>query len=79
VYGDLFLQDMVVLSLELCKVFLRLDQPTAALQQYAAASERHPGDIALLLGAARVHDALDQTEEALAIYHQVCWDGFGAE
>ena len=60
-----------MVSLELCKVLLRLDQPTAALQQYAAASERHPGDIALLLGAARVHDALDQTEEALASYHQV--------
>jgi hypothetical protein len=74
------MQDMISLVLQLCKVWLRLDQPTAALEAYGGAAERHPGDTGLLLGSARVHEALDQSEKALELYHQVggwVWGGKG--
>ena len=37
---------------------LRLDQPTNALQIYQKAVEKFPTDTSLMVGIARVHDAL---------------------
>jgi tetratricopeptide repeat protein 8 len=59
-------------ALELAKVHLRLDQPTAALVVYSDAAARQPWEPGLLLGAARVRDALGQGEAALGLYQQVC-------
>lgn len=64
-------QTMVVTRLELCKIYLRLDQPNAAVQQYEAGQELHPGDISLLLCTARVHDALGDTDAGLELYKRV--------
>lgn len=58
-------------ALELAKVHLRLDQPTAALALYSEAAARQPWEPGLLLGAARVKDMMGQGEEALALYQQV--------
>jgi tetratricopeptide repeat protein 8 len=62
---------MCVLAHQRAKVCLRLDQPLAALQLYSEAAERHPGDIGLLLGQARVQEAVGQHAAALALYQEV--------
>ena len=46
-------QDMVLTHLELCKVYLKMDQPNTARQCYGAALAKHPGDINLILGTVR--------------------------
>lgn len=54
---------MITVALELCKIYLRIDQPNTALQTYADGLEAHPDDVDLLLGAARIHDALNTSIE----------------
>ena len=48
-----------------------MDQPQTALQQYTQAAARQPGQIDLLLGQARVHDALNDLEQGVKLYKQV--------
>lgn len=57
--------------LELGKVFLKLDQPNAALEHYNTGAESFPGDPNMLLGAARVHDMLGDTATSGDIYKKV--------
>eukprot|EP00879_Flechtneria_rotunda_P021995 GHRR01023196.1.p1 GENE.GHRR01023196.1~~GHRR01023196.1.p1 ORF type:complete len:416 (+),score=162.18 GHRR01023196.1:766-2013(+) len=64
-------QDMLVLTHQLAKIALRLDQPLSALQLYTEAAGRHPNDVGLLLGQARVHEALGHRQEALELYQKV--------
>lgn len=64
-------QDMLVLTHQRAKVALRMDQPLAALQLYSSAAEKHPGDTGLLLGQARIQEAVGQHAHALALYQQV--------
>jgi hypothetical protein len=68
----LLLQDMLVLTHQLAKISTRLDQPLAALELFAEAAARHPGDIGLLLGQARLQEGLGNRQAALQLYHQVC-------
>eukprot|EP00951_Prasinocladus_malaysianus_P036459 scaffold384060_cov45-Prasinocladus_malaysianus.AAC.1 len=53
------------------KVYIRLDQPSAALDQYLKASEEHTGEVSLLLGAARVYDALNDMNRGVQFYKRV--------
>lgn len=55
----------------LAQVYIRMDQPQTALQQYTQAAARQPGQIELLLGQARVHDALNDLEQGVKLYKQV--------
>lgn len=64
-------QDMLVLTHQLAKISTRLDQPLAALSLFSEAAGRHPGDIGLLLGQARLQEGLGNRQAALALYHQV--------
>jgi tetratricopeptide repeat protein 8 len=61
-------QEMVITVLELCKVYLRLDQPNTALDRYDRARDKFPGDIHLLLGSARVQDMLNNVDRAVDKY-----------
>jgi hypothetical protein len=61
---------MVSTTLELAKVFLRLDQPNAALDCYREAEEQLPRNVALLLGQARVHDMLGDMDAGVDKYAQ---------
>lgn len=54
------------------QVYIRMDQPQTALQQYSQAAARQPGQMELLLGQARVHDALNDLEDGIKLYKQVC-------
>jgi tetratricopeptide repeat protein 8 len=65
------MQDMVITTLELCKVFLRFDQPKAALDVYGKGARKHEGEVSLMLGMARVLDALNELEDGCAIYKEV--------
>ncbi|KAG2451608.1 hypothetical protein HYH02_003389 [Chlamydomonas schloesseri] len=62
---------MISCVLELCKIYLRMDQPNTALEHYTSALGAHPGDSSLLLGVARVYDALGDAEKAVAFYKNV--------
>eukprot|EP00818_Percolomonas_sp_WS_P002291 CAMPEP_0117443152 /NCGR_PEP_ID=MMETSP0759-20121206/4543_1 /TAXON_ID=63605 /ORGANISM="Percolomonas cosmopolitus, Strain WS" /LENGTH=512 /DNA_ID=CAMNT_0005235109 /DNA_START=61 /DNA_END=1599 /DNA_ORIENTATION=+ len=64
-------QDMVVLYLELCKVYLRMDQPNTALEWYAKGSHNHPADTHLILGIARVYDMIDDIDRGIQYYEKV--------
>lgn len=63
-------QDMVSSYLQLARVYLRLDQPSAAQEVYSRGREAFPSDVPLLLGSARVHDNMDQGEQASAAYRK---------
>jgi tetratricopeptide repeat protein 8 len=62
---------MLVLTHQRAKVCLRMDQPLAALELYSNAAEQHPGNIGLLLGQARIQEAVGQHAHSLALYQQV--------
>ena len=53
------------------QVYIRLDQPGTALDLYSKASERHPGETSLILGVARVHDMLNNMNQAVQFYKKV--------
>ncbi len=53
------------------QVYIRIDQPQTALEQYSQAAFRQEGQIDLLLGQARVYDALNDLEQGVKLYKQV--------
>jgi len=64
-------EDIVTTQLELCKVYLKLDQPNTALDQYNRASEKWVGDTHLLVGIARTWDMLNALLRGVQFYKQV--------
>jgi tetratricopeptide repeat protein 8 len=65
-------QSMVAVVLELCKVYIKIDQPNNALAVYKEALEGdHPDDHSLLIGIARVHDMLGDTVASTEQYKKV--------
>lgn len=64
-------QSMVVSVLELCKVYVKLDQPNTAIETYLKSSDIHTSDTAVLLGAARIHDMLNDVDEGVKLYTKV--------
>jgi tetratricopeptide repeat protein 8 len=63
--------DMIVAYLLLCKVYLKLDQPNAALEWYMKASHFHPSDTHILLGIARIYDQLNDIDRGVSYYEKV--------
>lgn len=53
------------------KVYLRLDQPLAALNVYKLGLIKFPGETFLLAYCARVHEALVQLDESVTIYKEI--------
>lgn len=64
-------QDMSVLYGDLARVYLRLDQPKAAIDCYRKGQELHAADLRLVLGEARVNDALGLVDDAAVLYKRV--------
>ncbi len=64
-------KEMIATYLYLCKVFIRLDQPNTALEYYTKASENFPGEISLILGIARIYDALNDMPRGVQFYKKV--------
>lgn len=67
---------MIPTYLELCKVYLRIDQPNTALRWYTSAADNHPTDTHLRLGIARVYDLLNDIDSAVEWYHKVSFRDF---
>eukprot|EP00698_Gefionella_okellyi_P024631 TRINITY_DN8767_c0_g1_i1.p1 TRINITY_DN8767_c0_g1~~TRINITY_DN8767_c0_g1_i1.p1 ORF type:complete len:416 (+),score=85.46 TRINITY_DN8767_c0_g1_i1:326-1573(+) len=63
--------DTVTSYLQLSKVYVRLDQPNAALDLLLKGAQRHPGDTHILLAAARIYDALNDQDHAVETYKRV--------
>lgn len=63
--------DTVASYLQLAMVYQKLDQPTAAQDIYQKGIETFPNDVTLLLGSARLHDTMGNTELAANIYRRV--------
>ncbi|CAH1791070.1 unnamed protein product [Owenia fusiformis] len=64
-------QDVIDTYLYLCKNYKRLDQPLAAIEYYKQGLEKFPGEVSLLLGIARIHEALNDNVESLKMYKEV--------
>jgi len=64
-------EEMVATHLELCKVYLRLDQPNSALDQYGRAREKFVGDTHILVGLARTYDMLNALLRGVQFYKGV--------
>lgn len=78
--GALELEETVSTHLELCKVFIKLDQPNSALDQFGRAGEKFPGDTQILLGLARTYDLLNSVSKGVQFYKRVLhFDAFNAE
>lgn len=64
-------QDMVLTHLELGKVYLKLDLPNTALELLLKASTTHPQEPRIVLAIARIHDMLNNSDQAVAHYKRV--------
>ncbi len=64
-------QPMVVVYLELGKVYVKLDQPLTVLELFEKGTEMNPTDTHLLLGMARTYDQLADNEKAVDFYRRV--------
>jgi hypothetical protein len=63
---------MLVVAHQRAKVALRWDQPLAALALFKEVALRQPvTDVGLLLGQARILEAMGNQQDALALYQQV--------
>lgn len=73
-------ENMVSTQLELGKTLARLDQPNASLDSFSDASEKFVGDTSILVGIARIYDALNAREKATTFYRRVLfYDAMNAE
>ena len=59
-----------VTTLQLCKVYVKMDQPLKALEAFQAGLDAHKNEVALMLGAARCHESVSNFEEGLRLYKQ---------
>jgi tetratricopeptide repeat protein 8 len=73
-------QPIVECFLELGKVYLRLDQPAAALDAYMRGAEACPSDVTLMLAVARTHELVGASRLALDSFRRVLhYDASSAE
>ena len=57
--------------LELCKVFVKLDQPNTAIEHYQKGLENFTNDVSLLTGIARIHSLMNDVEKSIGFYKKV--------
>lgn len=53
------------------KVYIRLDQPLAALDVYKRGLERHPNETLLLRYAARIHETMGEMDESISLFRSI--------
>ena len=65
---------------QLAKVHIRHDQPFAAVAVYEKGAAQFPGETSMLLGQARICDALGELDEGVELYKQTLrWDASNVE
>lgn len=57
--------------LELCKVYVKLDQPNTAIESYTKGLEVFPADTSLLIGISRIHMMMGAVDKGVAGYKRV--------
>ena len=73
--SSLAMQPTIDATLQLANVYIRLDQPASAIRVYRAGQTQFPGETSMLLGEARIHDALNDMAAGVALYKNVLqWD-----
>ena len=65
------LQPMIDIYLFLSKVYCKLDQPLAAIEILKTGITKFPNEVFLLTNIARIHDLLNNTEDAQSVYRQI--------
>ncbi|EER18335.1 Tetratricopeptide repeat protein, putative [Perkinsus marinus ATCC 50983] len=63
--------DGILTSMELARVYLKLDQPLAAIDAYKKSSLQYPGDPSVRLGIARVAAAIGDEPASIEVYKEV--------
>lgn len=53
------------------QIYTRLDQPQTALQQYKRVAAEQAGQVDMLLGQARIYDAINDIETGVTLYKEV--------
>lgn len=53
------------------QVYTRLDQPNSVLDLFMKSADEQPGEVSLLLGAARIYDALNDMVSGVQVYKKV--------
>ena len=72
--------ETVSATLALAKVHIRHDQPFAAVAVYEKGASSFPGETSMLLGQARICDALGEQDEGVELYKQTLrWDAANVE
>ena len=72
--------NMIPTVLQLAKIYIRLDQPFAAIHAYEQGAVAFPGETSMLLGQARICDAMNEMLEGVELYKQVLrWDASNVE
>lgn len=69
--SSLKIEDVIPTHIELAKVFLRLDQPNFAQNEYQKALDKHGEEENLQLAQARVHDLMNESDKSAALYKSV--------
>ena len=65
---------------QLAKVHIRHDQPFAAVAVYEKGAAQFPGELSMILGQARICDALGELDEGVELYKQALrWDASNVE
>ena len=64
-------QPMVATFLQLGKIYLRLDQPLAALEVYRTGLDSFPNEVHLLVGVARIQEGLGNLSLSAKYYKNV--------
>ncbi|XP_040583432.1 tetratricopeptide repeat protein 8 [Lepeophtheirus salmonis] len=65
------INESVDVYLLLSDVYLRLDQPMAAIEIYNSGLEKFPNEVSLLTGVARVHEAVGNCQLSNAFYQAI--------
>ncbi|CAG9463813.1 unnamed protein product [Pedinophyceae sp. YPF-701] len=66
--------------MELCKCYVRMDQPNTAIEHFERGLAAHPSDTDLQLGIGRLHDALNSLDRGVEVYRRVLyWDASNVE
>ena len=61
-------QEMIDTFLLLSKVYVRLDQPMAALEVYTTGLDKFPNEVSLLTGMSRIYEALNNLSLSTKYY-----------
>jgi len=64
-------EDIIKTHLELANVFIKLDQPSTAVEIFEKGCQKYPYEINFLIGLARIHELLNDNVRSVDFYKKV--------